>query len=1091
MTTAQLPAPIEDIYELSPLQQGMLFHTLHTPKSALYFEQEVFSVEGGLHMAAFAECWQHVMRRHPVLRTSFHWSGLEKPLQVVHRDARIPIQWTDLRHLSIETQDRTLETYLAADRQRALDLEAAPVMRLQVFGVAADVSKFVWSFHHMLLDGWSGQIVLREVAAIYEAIRQRRACHLPPVRPYRDYIVWLQRLDSEKPAAFWQRILQPAPVLPTPLGIPTVRPREQRIDGYGEHEISVSADVTSAVEAFARRHHLTLNTVVQGAWAVLLSRYGGESDVVFGAVVSGRPASMAEVENMVGLFINTIPVRVRVAPDTPVAQWLEALQAEQSEAREFQYNSLVDIRRWSGLPANVGLFDSVLVCENFPVTRTGRNLGKPASQSRYLGRTNYPLTVLVMPAAEMRVKFEFDATRFDAQTMARMAGHYRVLLEGIVAGDGRQAVGGLPLLSEVERRQVVEEWNATAVAHEGGCLHQWFEAQVVRTPQALACIDGAQQLTYAQLNARANQLARHLRGLGVGAEVLVGIALERSAALLVALLGVLKAGGAYVPLDPAYPVERLGYMLADAQARVLLTQASLVERVPVGSAQRLCVDTQWGEIEQHEAGNLDVPVRDEQLAYVIYTSGSTGVPKGVCGEHRATLNRLQWMWRRYPFAPAERCCQKTVLGFVDAVWEIFGPLLQGVVTVLIAEPMVRDARRLVVALAEGEVTRIVLVPSLLRVLLDEHADLGARLPRLGHWISSGEVLPAELAQRFFERLPGRVLLNLYGSSEVAADATWHEVTPTVQPGAVPIGRPIDNMRVYILRHGQPVPVGVTGELYLAGAGVARGYLNQPELTAEKFLADPFGAGSHGRLYRTGDLARYADDGTIEYVGRIDQQVKIRGCRIELGEIESVLKRHPGIGDAAVVDVEERAGERVLAAYVTAADGLDAPVPQTLRTWLQRSVPQYMVPASFVTLEALPQLTNGKIDRRALQGRGLLPVAPRAAPEAPRNAVEQTVAQIWQALLGRETVGIHDNFFELGGHSLMAIQLVSRLRDSFHKDVTTNLIFEAPTIAELSRAIAGDKAIDDARILEVLTYVESVEEGALRTGRAEAAVQGPG
>jgi amino acid adenylation domain-containing protein len=563
----------------------------------------------------------------------------------------------------------------------------------------------------------------------------------------------------------------------------------------------------------------------------------------------------------------------------------------------------------------------------------------------------------------------------------------------------------------------------------------------------------------------------------VGPEVLVGIALERSPTLLVGLLGVLKAGGAYVPLDPTYPTDRLAYMISDAQARVLLTQQSLAGLLPAATAQVVCVDTQWEAIAQHGAENLETPVRPDQLAYVIYTSGSTGRPKGVCSEHRATLNRLQWMWQRYPFLPGECCCHKTVLGFVDSVWEIFGPLLQGVVTVLIAEPVVKDPRRLVAALAEGGVTRIVLVPSLLRMLLDEHADLAARLPRLSHWSSSGEVLPGDLVERFFERLPGRVLLNLYGSSEVAADATWVEVTANARPGPIPIGRPIDNMQAYILDpQRQPVPIGVTGELYLAGAGVARGYLRRPELTQDRFIENPFGKDAHRVLYKTGDLARYADDGMIEYVGRIDQQVKIRGFRIELGEIEEAMKQHPGVHDVAVIDVGERVGDEKLVAYLVAAPGGAALTTEALRVFLKHTLPEYMVPTSFVTLDALPQLPNGKVDRRELRSRPVTPVPMRTAWMAPRNEIERTLVDIWKALLGSDAVGIHDNFFEAGGHSLMAIQLASRLRDAFQKDVAVNLIFDAPTIAELARRIAGDNTIEEDRLVAALALVESLGTG---------------
>jgi amino acid adenylation domain-containing protein len=1042
-----------DAIPVSFAQRRLWFLDQLVPGNAFYNVHGALRLRWPLTVEVLERSLNEIIRRHEVLRTTFEVVD-DQPMQRVAAQLLIGVAVVDLQGLEAAAQEAEALRLATVEAQRPFDLERGPLLRARLLRLGEHEHVFLLTLHHIVTDGWSIGVLFRELEAIYAAYALGRDSPLAelPIQ-YADYALWqrgwLQGEVLDTQLKYWREQLAEVPVLQ----LPTDRPRPARPSFRGAYQpIELAQPLTARLRMLAQQEGATLFMTLLAAFKVLLQRYSGQDDVVVGTPIAGR--NRTEVEGLIGFFVNSLVLRTVLDGALSFREVLGRVRRTALEAythQDIPFEMLVEkLQPQRDLSRNP-FFQVTFQLLNLPGVGTAR----PGAMLHVdKGTAIFDLGITLWDTGtELRGGIEYNTDLFDAATMARMAGHYRVLLEGIVAGDGREAVGRLPLLSEAERRQVVEEWNATAVAREQGCLHQWFEAQVMRTPQALACMGGAEQLTYAQLNARANQLARHLRGLGVGPEVLVGIALERSAVLLVALLGVLKAGGAYVPLDPAYPGERLGYMLADAQARVLLTQASLVERVPAGSAQVLCVDTQWGDIEQHETGNLDVPVGDDQLAYVIYTSGSTGAPKGVCGEHRATLNRLQWMWRRYPFAPGERCCQKTVLGFVDAVWEIFGPLLRGVVTVLIAEPIVRDARRLVAALAEGEVTRIVLVPSLLRVLLDEHADLGARLPRLGHWISSGEVLPAELAQRFFERLPGRVLLNLYGSSEVAADATWHEVTPPVRPGAVPIGRPIDNKRVYKLdRHGPPVPVGVTGELYLAGAGVARGYLNRPELTAEKFLADPFGADAHGRLYKTGDLARYANDGTIEYVGRVDQQVKIRGCRIELGEIESVLKRHPGIGDAAVVDVEERAGERVLVAYVTAADGLAAPGPQTLRTWLQRSVPEYMVPASFVTLEALPQLANGKIDRRALQGRGLLPMAPRPAPEAPRNVVEQTVAQIWQALLGRETVGIHDNFFELGGHSLMAIQLTSRVRERFGADLRVQDFFEAPTIADQASAI---------------------------------------
>jgi amino acid adenylation domain-containing protein len=502
-----------------------------------------------------------------------------------------------------------------------------------------------------------------------------------------------------------------------------------------------------------------------------------------------------------------------------------------------------------------------------------------------------------------------------------------------------------PSLTEAERYQLLVEWNATQAAYpRDKCFHQLFEAQVERTPDAVAVVLENEHSTYRELNIKANQLAHYLQELGVGPEVLVGLCVERSLEMMVGLLGILKAGGAYVPLDPAYPQERLAFMLQDAQVAVLLTQEQLLKRLPKHTAKVICLDRGWEAIAQQSAENLAGSITGESLAYVLYTSGSTGKPKGVLGTHRASINRFTWMWNTYPFRPGEVCCQKTTLNFVDSIWEIFGPLLQGVRTVIIPDLMVKDPQQLLHILAAHSVTRVVLVPSLLRVLLDIRADLQNQLPHLKYWISSGEALPLGLAQRFLERMPQSLLINLYGSSEVAADVTCYEVRDCKSLVRIPIGRPIANTQVYLLDPQlHPVPVEVPGELYIGGDGLARGYLNRPELTAERFLAHPFSDEPGARLYRTGDLASYRPDGNIEYLGRLDHQVKIRGFRVELGEIEAVLSQHPAVREAVVVAHEQEPGEKRLVAYVVLHRERAAATSE-LREQVMKALPVYMVPS---------------------------------------------------------------------------------------------------------------------------------------------------
>jgi len=630
------------------------------------------------------------------------------------------------------------------------------------------------------------------------------------------------------------------------------------------------------------------------------------------------------------------------------------------------------------------------------------------------------------------------------------------------------------MLTAAERRQVLEEWNATAADYPaGGCLHELFEAQAARTPDAAAVAFGGERLTYRELDERANRLAHHLRALGVGPEVLVGVCLERSLEMVVGLLGVLKAGGAYVPLDPAYPAERLAFMLADARAPILLTQAALVERVSASAARVVCLDSDWPAIARRPAAGLGRRAAPANLAYVIYTSGSTGRPKGVMNTHGGIVNRLLWMQEAYGLGPSDRVLQKTPFSFDVSVWEFFWPLLAGAELVVARSGGHRDPQYLAELIAGQEITTLHFVPAMLRSFLESG---GARYcASVRRVFCSGEALPHDLLTHFFAQSAAE-LHNLYGPTEAAVDVTYWACDPAYGAGKVPIGRPIANARVYVLdRRLQPVPVGVAGELHIAGAGVARGYLGRPDLTAERFIPDPFAAEPGGRLYKTGDLVRYLADGNLEFLGRLDDQVKIRGFRVEPGEVEAALARHPAVREGAVAVREGAAGEKRLVAYLVPRQPSSPAVGEVWRA-LRRQLPEHMIPAAFVVLEALPLTPSGKIDRRAL------PAPDSARPElgaaylAPRTPLEETLAEIWSRSLGLERVGIRDNFFELGGHSLLATRIVARIRQALQIEVPLRTFFEAPSIAELSDALAltgsqvASQSFDNTRQYNVDAYL---------------------
>ena len=608
-------------------------------------------------------------------------------------------------------------------------------------------------------------------------------------------------------------------------------------------------------------------------------------------------------------------------------------------------------------------------------------------------------------------------------------------------------------LPEEERHKLLVKWNATQIAYpKDKCIHQLFEAQVERSPDAIAVVFEDEHLTYRELNQRANQLSHYLRHQGVGPEVLVGICVDRSLEMVIGLIGILKAGGAYVPLDPRYPKERIAFMLKDSQVAVLLTQEKLVAELPVQGVHLACLDKDGGEVSAESEENPCSGATPENLAYVIYTSGSTGTPKGVLGLHRGVVNRFFWMWETFAFEAQEVCCQKTSLSFVDSVWEIFGPLLKGVPTVIIPDAVLKEPSRLVQTLAAKNVTRLVLVPSLVRALLYADIDFQFQLPKLKYWISSGETLSLSLCQRFYDRVPHATLFNFYGSTEVTADATWYDTREGRLLVCVPIGRPIANMQIYILNHQlQRVPIGTPGELHVGGIGLARGYLNQPGLTAERFITNPFSVEPGARLYKTGDRARYLPDGNVEFLGRIDHQVKIRGFRIEPGEIEVVLKQYPAIREAVIVAWENTPGDKRLVAYIVFHQN-QASSLSGIHDYLNGKLADCMVPTVFVPLETLPLTPNGKIDRRALPEPDSYRRDSKDEFIAPTTPTEEILSGIWAEVLGKEKISLDDNFFEQGGDSLLAVRLITKIEKIFATNLPLTSLLHAPTVAELSNIL---------------------------------------
>jgi amino acid adenylation domain-containing protein len=1046
---------IEASYPLSPMQQAMLFHYHLAPESGVYIQQLVCSFREDLNVAVFTEAWNRVVSRHQILRTAFRWEGLEEPRQDVYSKVNLPLELQDWQCLSPARQQSKLEEFIRFDQKRGFNLAEAPLMRLTLFRLGADNYRFIWTYHHMIADGRSRRVVIDEVFAIYEAICRGEDYSLPQTGPYRDYIDWLQQQDTSKSETFWKALLRGFKS-PTPISSP-------RISGYldekdrerAESEILISESVTSSLNSIAQENQMTLNTIIQGAWALLLSRYSGEDDVVFGEVRAGRHWTSQDRNSMVGLFVYTVPVRVRVSPEASLLPWLKEIRQLQIALREHEATPLTEIQRWSDVPRDRSLFETVYVFYEMNTFFWSKEGSWQNRELRLLEDNGFPITLDVYSGSDISLKITFDRRRFGDAAIKRILEHLKTLLEGI-AEDPNRSLSMLPILAEAERHQILYEWNDTCVDYpQDKLIHQIFESKAEETPNSAALNFEGEQLTYRELNQRANQLAHYLKSIGVGPGVLVGIAVERSLEMVVGLYGILKAGGAYVPIDPTYPAERIAYMLANANVPVLLTQAKLRDSLPAPEAQVVCLDTDWDDFMADQSTENPVcQATLENLAYTIYTSGSTGKPKGVMNTHRGILNRLLWMQDAYCLEPSDSVLQKTPFSFDVSVWEFFWPLMFGARLVVARPEGHKDSDYLVQTIIDQQITTIHFVPSMLQIFL--MAKDVEKCNTLRQVICSGEALSLDLQNRFFARLDTK-LHNLYGPTEAAVDVTYWECQRESDLFTVPIGYPVANTQIYILDdYMQPVPVGISGELYIGGVQVARGYLNRPELTAEKFIPDPFSDSPEARLYRTGDSARYLPDGTIEYLGRLDNQVKIRGNRIELGEIESALSQHPNVREACALAREDVPGDQRIVAYIIPTQNQEH-LNSILRDYLKQKLPEYMVPSHFITLDAFPLTPNQKIDRKMLPAPDQVEIQPEMAYVPPKNDLQQKIASIWQKVLNVPIVGMNDNFFELGGHSLLMVRVYYQLCEITDRELCITDMFRFPTINALTEYLSQDSA----------------------------------
>jgi amino acid adenylation domain-containing protein len=1027
-------------------QQRLWFIDQMETQNDVYHILNAYRMQGPLHVPALAQSLQRIVERHESLRTTFV-SQEGVPMQVVHPTLTLELPLTDLSMLVKSEREEQVKMRID-EANRPFALSTGPLIRVHLVRMSEEEHVLIVNMHHIISDGWSLSVFMSELCALYQAIVTEHEAELSALPlQYADFSIWqrdwMQGDVLEEQLGYWKNKL--TGTLPV-LQLPTDRPRAAKQTFQGVTRwFSLSKELTEDIKALCQREGTTLFMTLLAAYQTLLYRYTGQEDIVVGSPSAGR--NQEEIEGLIGFFVNTLVLRSDLSANRTFRELLSQVRettlgayANQDVPFEKLVEELSPERNLSHSP----LVQVVFSVENFETVTTRMADVTLTPMQIDPGTSKFDLTVFMSEASDvLSGRVEYNSDLFDAETIERFLNSYETLLEAVVV-DPEQPVSQVPILSEAQRQQLLVEWNQTERDdwQGGSSLHELFEEQVAKTPDHIAVSYEGNSLTYRELNARVNQLAHHLKKIGVGPEMMVGLAMERSLEMIIGLLAIVKAGGAYVPLDPAYPLERLHFMLKDADVSVLLTLQHLVQKLEVQHANVICLDSDWSQVAGESIENVTCETHADHLLYVIYTSGSTGVPKGVCVTHRGVA-RLVRETNYVRITEHDVFLQFAPISFDAATYEVWGSLLNG--AKLVVYPAQKAAlEELSQAICEAGITTMFLTAALFHQMVETQWEALVRVPQL---LVGGDQISLTHAKQLLAKAGEWTFSNAYGPTETTTFATTALLSAETMNGtSVPIGRPISNTTVYVLdRNRQLVPVGVHGELYIGGPGVARGYLNRPELTAEKFVDNPFTDEPSAKLYRTGDIVRYLADGQIEFIGRVDNQVKIRGFRIELGEIEIELSKHPSVREALVLAREDAPGDKRLVAYVlTEGDAVNA---SDLRIFLREKMPEYMVPSVIVTMESFPLTPNGKVDRKALPKPDYS--ASGQTFVMPSTETEKKIVAIWTEVLGLEKVGIHDNFFELGGHSLLATQTISRLRKAFQVDVPLRVLFETPTIAQVA------------------------------------------
>jgi amino acid adenylation domain-containing protein len=1043
---------------LSFAQRMFWFLDQFQAETPVYNLPRVLKITGELDIPALRDAFRTLLRRHDILRTRFVASPEGEVFQCVLEDVDIDLTIRDLSNLP--TSERNIETATVASNEarKTFNLECPPLMRVTLLRLGPGEHVLILVMHHIITDGWSMGILFEELSQSYKRLATGQEPEMAPLPlQYADFALWQQGHLTDDALQgdieYWQNNLRGCPDL-LQLPCDKLRPAVQSHLGSIESFI-ISETQTNRFKQMCTHESVTLYMALLAVFQVLIARYTGTDDIPVGTPISVR--NDPDLSGLVGCFINTLVIRGDLSGNPSFRELLQRTREASLKAfahQEVPFERLLTELKYERARSHTPLFQMMFILHNTPkeiFEIPGMLIEEVELDS---GIAKFDLTLEIAEQnKELYCQLEYSVDLFERPTIQRMVQHFQNLVTGAIEAPA-SPISKLCMLPASERKQLVFDWNATSVDYSKELtIIRAFEDQVRRTPDSIALREGLRTLSYRELNSRANQVAGALLEKGVQPDMPVGLYLKRSTDAIVALLGVLKIGSPYVPLDVSQPKHRVNLLITAAGSRIIVTHRALKPDLPKVDFVLLDADMPlWKDTPA-------IPPASSPAtgpACIIFTSGSTGIPKGVVGTHRATLNRLEWMYRTYPFSSSEVCCQKTALSFVDSVWEIFGPLLHGIPNVILPEEVVIDPELLIGSLARERVTRIVLVPTLLRVLLEHAPDLGTRIPQLRLWTVSGEELSIDLTGRFLAAFPEARLLNLYGSSEVAGDVTHYEVGEVAGLNTIPIGKPISNTRVYVLDESmEPLPIGVPGMLYVGGDCLSPGYWRRRDLTRERFIANPF-AEELGPVLATGDRARWLADGNLEYLGRVDSQTKLRGFRIELGEIEANLIEHPLVRQAVVLVNGSSPQARQLTAYVVGQDGA-ALSSQELREFLRTRLPGYMVPAFFVEIPEMPLLPSGKVDRRALPSP---PTEARVVADEqiePRDDTERQLMSIWRELLDGKEFGVRDNFFGVGGNSLLAMQVLARIRKAFEVEVSIRSFFDGPSIEELRHEIEKVKA----------------------------------